>query len=230
MSVQGLTKGCGSMNDTNIKTTFLKSQATIMNVSLSSLTYQSCNQATSRRSLIGREVNSASSSPSYNLATQVVIILTNVDTTKSNSDTTAAANAAFIKLSTKLSSAVQSGSFAAVMQATAKSLGVATFNVSSSLSSGLQVTVYTYSPTTTPTTFKPIFSLSEMPSTENNNNYPSLSPTEKSSTLSTGAIIGIVVGVVALILIIAGLYLYYTKYYNNNKKERQVYVENIEEN
>lgn len=114
------------------------------------------------------------------------------------------------------------------MKTTATSLGAATFNVSSSSSSGLQVTVYTYSPTTTPTTFTPTFSLSEMPSLEKNT---SISPTDQTSTLSTGAIIGIVVGVIVFILLLVGLYLYYTKYYNNNtKKERLVYVDNIEEN
>jgi hypothetical protein len=152
MSVQGLPKGCASMSDNTTLATFIKSQSVIMTISESSLHYQGC--AVAARRLLNENMNSRFKlQTSYDLATQVIIVLKQIDSSIGNVDANAAAKAMYDQISSTVSNAVKTGTFAQVMQATSKALGgnsSSVFQATGAVSSGLQVTVFTYSPTKSP--------------------------------------------------------------------------------
>ena len=239
MSVQGLANGCASMSDNTTLETFLKSQSVIMNISESNIHYKSC---TAMRRLFTKELNSFFNlQSSYNLATQAIITLKQVDT--NNNNNTAVTNVAaivFQKISSVLSTAVTSGSFAQVMKATAKSLGVigntSIFHVSEASSSGLQVTVFTYSPTKSPSQkpsqipsqqqFTPFITI---PTTTNPTLIKisiTLNPTVQTvQQLTVEAIIGIAIGGSLLLLCLAIALIYHFCSRRNPIKITKVFVE-----
>jgi len=220
------------MKDNKTLETFIRSQAIVMNVSLSSLHYQGCGIAARR--LLSKNMESRFKlQTSYNLATQVVLVLKQIDSSIGSVEATAAAKAVFDKLTTTLSSAVTSGSFAQVMKTTATALGAtnsSNFKVTNAITSGYQATVFTYAPTKSPS-LKPTTDsmLIPMPTSESVSSKPTISPT-LNTKLDGGALAGIVIGSIVIAALLAyGIY-YYLKKSKGENISAKIYVENFDSN
>jgi len=212
MSVQGLPKGCASMSDNTTLATFIKSQSVIMNISESSLNYQGC--VIAARRLLNENMNSRFKlQTSYDLATQVTIVLS-----IGNVDANAAAKAMYDQISITVSNAVKTGTFAQVMQATSKALGgnsSSVFQVTEAVSSGLQVTIYTYSPTKSPS-LKPSIVSTIYPSVlPTPNPIPSVvnpAPEVQNVNQNLTIIVATAITAVVLFLMVVACLVYYVKF------------------
>ena len=226
ITIKGLANGCASMTNATLAA-FLSSQAKLMNVSESSLSYQGCSNSTRRLLLQSHNIKKYIQEMSYVLSTkvQVTLIITG------NNNVSNAASQIFNQLTTVLSQAVSQGTLSQLIAA--KVGNSSSFQVTGSSTGGLEITVFTYGPSSSPT-FKPSYK-----PTISNSQVPNISPTfipsvAKSPTSDNqlGALGISLICIFGFFILIFCCYLIYKagrNYSKNNSKNlAKIYFEDIE--